>query len=767
ALAELQVPSEVKAELGTYQIHPAVLDLCFQVLAAALPFPEEGSDTPATVYMPTGVDEGVLYGRATAPRWIHARISEQGDHLLRGDIRLLDAEGRVLLEIDGCRAVSLRDDRSGPARAQEFYELAWRPQPLAPVEEPSRAAGSWLVLADRGGVGAEVSRILEARGERCVQVLAAPGEPIAEEAGRWRIDPSQPAHFQELLERVDGERSLRGVIHLWSLDAASPDGAGTAELAEAEALGCGAVLFLVQALAGREWRRAPRLWLATRGAQAIIPGDAASVLQAPLWGMGRSIGHQEHMELWGGVVDLDPRAAAAEAAAQLVADAWESDGEDQVAFRDGERYVARLAAADVPPLPLPPTFRPDAAYLITGGLGGLGLLVARWMVERGARRLVLLGREKLPPREEWSQAEAGGRLATRIAAIRELEAMGASVHLAAADVSDEAELRAALEKYEREGWPAIRGVVHSAGVARPQLMVNMEADDFRSALRPKVSGGWLLHRLFEDRPLDFFVLFSSVASVVVSAGQGNYAAGNSFLDSLAHYRRSRGLPGLSINWGPWAEVGMATQLDLLEFFERRGLYQMTPEQGLHALASLMNGGATQTTVLGAEWPVVAERNYPMGRSPAMLRELLAAELEAADSRSAGGEGDFVAQLLAAGAEEQPTMLTQHLKEMAAFVLRLEAERFEAGDALTTLGLDSMMAIELKNRMEHGLGVSVAVVELLKGASVAELAGRILPQLLEREAPMDAEAQAILEQIQQLSPEQVEELLASAQLGATT
>ena len=212
----------------------------------------------------------------------------------------------------------------------------------------------------------------------------------------------------------------------------------------------------------------------------------------------------------------------------------------------------RQSRSQRPPLAWPT----DGSYLITGGLGDLGLVVARWMVEQGARRLILLGRTKLPPRSSWSSVETGSRLARQIAAIRELEALGASVHLASVDVADEEQLSAFLEEFRAEGWPPIRGVVHAAGVLHDGLLLQLDRAALNTVLRPKVMGGWLLHRLLEDAPLDFFVLFSSAGSLLGQPGQGNYAAANAFLDALAHHRRAQGQPALSCQLGRVGRAGL-------------------------------------------------------------------------------------------------------------------------------------------------------------------------------------------------------------------
>ena len=201
---------------------------------------------------------------------------------------------------------------------------------------------------------------------------------------------------------------------------------------------------------------------------------------------------------------------------------------------------------------------------------------------QGARRLILMGRTRVPARSTWQQLEADHPQKSLVQALSELEALGATIHLAAVDVADEEQLSTFLTAYEREAWPPIRGVIHTAGVVQDELLLRMTAETFQHVLRPKVRGGWLLHRLLRDYPLDFFVLFSSTGSVIASLGQGNYAAANAFLDALAHHRRSLGLPALSIGWGPWS-VGMVEQLKLEQFYTRRGIELIRPEVGMQFL----------------------------------------------------------------------------------------------------------------------------------------------------------------------------------------
>jgi NADP-dependent 3-hydroxy acid dehydrogenase YdfG len=361
------------------------------------------------------------------------------------------------------------------------------------------------------------------------------------------------------------------------------------------------------------------------------------------------------------------------------------------------------------------------------------------MVMRGARRLVLLGRTQLPERARWREVPADTREGQAIAEVRALEAMGASVHLGAVDVADGASLHAFLEQYRREGWPAIRGVMHAAGVAVPQMLDQIGDDDFRSGLGAKAMGGWLLHQAFADEELDFFVLFSSVAGIGFSMGMGVYAAGNAFMDGLAQYRAGRGLPATSILWGPWATVGMATQEDVARDFEKRGFHLITPEVGMQVMDHVFGTRPTIRVVLGADWVRQNQTNYPAG-VPMMLKGLVdAAEADRAVAAPAAGQGRTVMQKLhAAEAVDRQAILQDVLRDLAARSMRLDVAHIGPDVPLNSLGLDSIISVELKNRIDAQLGTSPSIVEILKGGSVGSLAEILLPRLV-FDAPVVEEA----------------------------
>ena len=335
----------------------------------------------------------------------------------------------------------------------------------------------------------------------------------------------------------------------------------------------------------------PRIWLVTSDAQAVIDADECTApLGALFWGLGRALS-AEHPALWGGLIDLD-KAWRDDDIAGLLREIEEGTVEDKVAFRGGRRYVPRLERRGAIPAIGQFAARADGAYLITGGLGGIGLAVAQWLVERGARHLLLLGRTPLPPPHTWNDLPADSLESYRVRSVARLEALGAAVETLACDIADEEGLRQYLEDRRAQGAPDVCGVFHAAGVGRSRPLVDEDLESLRDWLAAKVTGAWQLHQLFVDQDLDCFVLFSSASTLMNLPLLGVYAAGNAFLDALAHYRRARTLKALSINWGPWSEVGMAQGVQ-----PAVGLRTISTAKGLAALGQLLGAGDIQTAVM--------------------------------------------------------------------------------------------------------------------------------------------------------------------------
>ncbi|SEU29053.1 type I polyketide synthase [Stigmatella erecta] len=359
--------------------------------------------------------------------------------------------------------------------------------------------------------------------------------------------------------------------------------------------------------------------------------------------------------------------------------------------------------------------RADGTYLVTGGLGGLGLAVAKWMVDQGAGHLVLVGRDTALTPEQQEVVSA-------------LEAAGARVRVARADVSDRAQLARVLSEIA-EGGPPLRGIIHSAGVLDDGVLLQQTVERFRRVMAPKVLGGWNLHVLTREAPLDFFVLYSSAASLFGAPGQGNYVAANAFLDALAHHRRALGLPGLSINWGPFSEVGLAAaQANRGERLAQRGSDSLTPAEGNAILGRLLDGDVTQMAVMPLELRKWVEF-YPRAKSSPWLSELVPA---GSDTES-GGAGDLalLETLRTAAPQEARAALEQFVREQLARVLRLDSARIDPEAPLQSFGLDSLMGLELRNRLVSGLGLSLPASLIWKHPTLTALCAHLLGEVMDR------------------------------------
>jgi len=340
-----------------------------------------------------------------------------------------------------------------------------------------------------------------------------------------------------------------------------------------------------------------------------------------------------------------------------------------------------------------PVVRDTATYLITGGLGALGLRTARYLADQGARHLALVGRH--------SPSTPAERV------LDELRARQVQVTVCQADVSRPDEVAAVLARLDGS-MPPLAGVVHAAGILDDGLLLQLDRDRFAAVAAPKVAGAWLLHRATADRDLDFFVLFSSAAALLGSPGQGNYAAANAFLDALAWYRRAQGLPALSIDWGPWDEIGLAARPDRGGALSALGIASLPPADGIDALDRLLRMSSTQVCVL----PLDREKlrvAADSGLLPAMLAGLVTPADPAADAAAVPGHeaGQVRRSLLAVEpGRRRHSLLVRHCAAEAARVLRLDMSKVDTSAPLASMGFDSLMSLELRKRLESSLEVQL-------------------------------------------------------------
>jgi myxalamid-type polyketide synthase MxaB len=401
-----------------------------------------------------------------------------------------------------------------------------------------------------------------------------------------------------------------------------------------------------------------------------------------------------------------------------------------------------------------PLFRGDATYLITGGLGALGLAAARWMVNGGAGHLVLLGRH--------APSEAARRV------VDELTATGARVSIEMCDVADEPALSALLRKVASAMSP-LRGIVHAAGALDDGVLQQQSWSRFESVMGAKVRGAWLLHRLTTSCELDFFVLFSALAAIVGPVGQGNYAAANTFLDALAHHRRAKGLAAVSVNWGPWAGAGMAAALSApdRERLESRGWRAMSVEDGFQTLERILQHGAPQVVAVLSDWSRYAAQLSP-ARAPDLLREVVGdRSVTPAEVADIASHEDFSAHLASLPAMQRMPRIVAFVEKHAARALRLApGKAINPQRPLHDMGLDSLMSIELRNALAASIGSPLSATLLFDYPTIETLARYLASQVLELESQggpaadpdADANRSRQIDVVRNLSDEEAEAAL---------
>ncbi|MBZ0296674.1 MAG: SDR family NAD(P)-dependent oxidoreductase, partial [Anaerolineae bacterium] len=721
ALSMVRVPDIILDELESYQFHPAVSDTCGHVLTATISM-DRSDDERGGAFVGAGVDSTRVYEPLKGDTfWCYARLRPNADqsNLLIGDVAVYDDQYRLVSETIGARLWYLDAEQIEAQRLEKWlYEVEWKP--AKPVQATPQSAYPWLIFADGQGVGAALAAQLEQNGVQ--SILVYPSDTFEQmDEYQYGVRPGQIEDLTRLLDAsING--TCAGAVFLWSLDGTQSDSLTLADLQHSQLLGSESVLSLVKALLSRSWETMPALWLATSGTQAVKPDEDVTVTQAALWGLGRSIA-LEQARLWGGLIDLDPHADVEVSATHLLQSFGRSDNEDQVAFRNNQRYVARLGR-HMPNASHEFEVKPDAAYLITGGMGGLGLEIAHWLSEQGACHLVLIGRTPLPPRDEWDSVDPASRIGQRIEAIQRIESLGVTVNIAAVDMGDTEALRSALADYAARGLPPVRGVVHAAGIMQYEMIQDHTVEAMRTIYAPKVAGSWALHRLFDDTSLDFFVMFSSISALLSSPLMCSYAAANSFMDTLAHYRRSRGLPALSVNWGTWREAGMVKAIDAptRSMDESQSL---SNAEGLETLHRLLQGNASQVAVMPIDWGQWQKQMGAMKAAPFLSQVLPAAPAvkRQADSVAAKPAKSRKSRTKQAAFSPGESIVAEIWQQV------LGIDHFTVNDNFFDLGGNSLLAMEVISRIEDqtGLRLEPASVHVQTLSQLASRIEAVLPQ----------------------------------------
>jgi thioester reductase-like protein len=585
-----------------------------------------------------------------------------------------------------------------------IHSLSWMPHSSNASSAAARSSQlrryEWVILSDSRGIGRQLSSILTRKGIEARLIFpdsTAPGM-ISTEV------------LHEQISTLSPDQAIR-ILCLWPLDSETACDYPSSSIEASIQFTLAPVLELFKQLTSCKLHPDTHCWLITQ--QALLAGSETriSLAQAPLTAFVKVLS-LEHSDRISGQIDL-PESVDDHALGQLLTILSADQQESLYALRDGTVYVPRLEQTSKNAI-VGKSLPDSASYLITGGLGSLGLHVARWLLDRGAKTLILTSR-RAPDQGQQH-------------VIEELEHQGVAVHVAAVDVTDEAGM-GSLFAHINQHHPPLKGVFHCAGISTFCEAGQLSWDEMEQVLLPKTLGSWNLHRLTQHLDLDFFVGFSSIASVWGSRGQAHYAAANGFLDAVVEHRRLQGLPGLSIHWGPWAGGGMALD-SFQQILTRMGVTPLAVEPALRAMECLLGSSGATFTVADVDWNRFREI-YGL-KSDARLFDLLTHPQRetAAESVPEQRTGlEITAQLSPLPVEEKISVLVNYLRSEVARILGYDRpEDLDSTQGLFDLGIDSLMAMDIVAFIRTTLSPQFSFLDLVNGSTSEGVARLLVTQL---------------------------------------
>ncbi|OBF27071.1 polyketide synthase [Mycobacterium sp. ACS1612] len=681
---EIVLPDEA-APHRSYRVHPVMLDAALQGLAAAMPA-ESLTDSNEATYLPVSFETIRVFGDVGRRARCRAELLNLDTDSTGkvGRAILMDDAGNPTAEITGVYLQRVQRRTVPLPLAQKIFETTWVHTSTQISSEPSAASdGSWLVLTDGaeteeiandfiGRFGSPTRRVISADISREPEVL----EAFAKTAADPDLPPAGVVVFagHRPFDGTDSDDALtRGRELIWAISAT------------------------VRALIGGWHGKSPRLWLVTRNGLVVDGDEPGDPTIGALKGLVRVLAY-EHPDLHTTLLDLD---MTGDALTSLITELGSAGKDDVIAWRQEHRHVERLSRATLGAGKQDPVVRSDGSYVVTGGLGGIGLVVARWLVDRGAGRIVLNGRSEPTDEQRTVLAELEER--SQIAVITgDISAPGVAERLVTA---------------AEETGLALRGIVHSAAVIDDQIVAALSRESLERVWAPKAAGAVRLHGATARRQLDWWVGFSSTSSLLGSPGQAAYACASAWLDALVAWRRASGLPATTINWGQWSDVGVARSLTF------SALDPITPIEGIEALEAVLAGDIARVGVArlrldrgAAAFPEIQQLGY---------FATLAEELDV-DTDDDWPGPDALRDMEAAEANR---VVTARLGGRILAIMGYSKDSaIDADQPLTELGMDSLMAVRIRNTVRGDFGVEPPVALLLQGASLADLTTDLLRQL---------------------------------------
>jgi acyl transferase domain-containing protein len=740
----------LNSENSNQYIHPGLMDSIFQSGMFASLQTLEKIISSDKIYIPVNIKNFSLYRRDFTPTiWTHAK-TKTNENSLEADITGINEHGKLLFKIN--RLLVKETDKHALFKAittqkEKFYSIGW--EAIDTPDAINQQTCLYLVFSDQDSPSS--NRIIEYLKQHSFEYVRVfkTKEFNQIDDHTFGIDPESADHFETLVHKIttsSPNMPLR-ILYMWGFDSTFSDTDQPSVLKDRIEYSCKNLFALIKLMVRYQWNGSQKIWILTHNAcQSDETDYPIAFAQSGLLGLGKIIA-LEHPEIWGGNIDIQISDHAIESLFQEIS--VEHYENDSIAIHhDGKSYAAKLKEIRRNEQTKHIIVQSDATYVITGGLGSLGLITAQWLIDKGARHILLFSRNAPKP--------------DVLEQIRRMKKHDVHIYTQAVDVADFESMSNAFESIQTT-MPPLKGIVHSAGVLDDGAFAFQTWERFHQVIAPKIYGAWHLHTLTQTMDIDFFVLFSSVVSVMGNQGQSNYATANAFLDGLAHYRKSKQLPVTCINWGPWDTQGMAgSNESIRKMFKAYGFQLISPESGTQAMDWIVGEKRSQVAVMNCHFNTFLEKN-------SVIRHGFYSHVTNLQTHFSFSEqtekSEFLLKLEKAENPARLEMLDQYIKTKIAQEMGLDSpDDLDSKEGLFDLGIDSLMAVELRNHFKGILGIPLSSTLLFDYPTIEALVHYLIETLNfetsdDHSSPIESHDHGVIQaDIENMSEDEAEKLL---------
>jgi len=762
---ELGLHESFADDIKEFVLHPSLLDnsinLAIENLVQNV---EEG------MYLPLSYKSLKIYGSMPAKFYSYQKINSQmvkNIQTVSLDVTLINEAGEVFVEVQGYVIKKVHKDtfssREARGNAEQYNEVSWALQDIT-QEETKSNLGNVLVIKDDTGIADKVIEKLKAENINVMEVSY--GDRFRKiDSGKFQVN-SNEEDFIKLVEELKNSR-LTQIIHMMSI-VQNSEVNSLEELEDSKNRGIYSLFYLTRALVANKVSNDLEIVLVSKYVNEVTKREKIiHPHNAPLFVLGKVVGN-EYNGISCRAIDIDDSTTTE----QIIKEFSSSTEIYQVAYRDRNRYVEEfrefnMEAATIVEVDI----KDSGVYLITGGTGGIGLEVAKYLASRNKVNIAFINRSKLPERETWDDILASNddkKLCSKLKAIKEVESTGSKVVCCSSDVTSAEEMKTVIEGLRVE-FGRINGIIHSAGVAGEGVIIRTDIDKFKQVIAPKIEGTWLLDRLTQEDQPDFFIMFSSILAIVGVMGQSAYASGNAYMDSFAAYRKIKGGKTSTINWTVWNETGMALEYNTNEV---RGVFKpVTNARGIEAFVNVLNKDITRLTVGGLDYERInsVESDIGINLSPEfkVKVEKKCARIKASKAQDKKQSINVVIKG-EVGANEIEMQLAQIWAEV------LGVEELNLYDSFNELGGDSIIAANLLKGMEKVYPGLLDISDMFTYPTIKQMATQISKRsgldnidgssMESESAAIAAQTEASIEEVMvrlakgEISPEEAEKLI---------